>query len=139
MNAHFNSNLGWGHFSFSREELLTLKLIDRTKEHLVEQCLIKGWHSVAEYGNSLPKVWPEVKTFMKNSHYLSEINWSVFINHSKIFIPQQIWKLSWLVCTLKYTQVTNQNDEVHNPFSVWEGGGGAFCEPTFKHMWRKIL
>ena len=48
MDAHFNSDFGWGHFSSSREEVLTLKLIDQKKGHLVEQCLIKGWHSVAE-------------------------------------------------------------------------------------------
>ena len=41
---------------------------------------------------------------------------AVFTDHSKIFIPQQIWKLLWLMCTLK-KQLTNQNDEVHNPFS----------------------
>ena len=57
-------------------------------------------------------------------------SWSVFTDHSKIFILQQIWKLLWLVCTLKYTQATNQNDETHNSFSFW----GPFCEPTFKQM-----
>ena len=25
--------------------------------------------------NSFPKLWPEVKTFMKNSHYWNEIDW----------------------------------------------------------------
>ena len=29
---------------------------------------------------------------------------SVFTDHNKIFIPPQIWKLLWLVCTLKYTK-----------------------------------
>ena len=37
LDAHFNSDLEWGHFSFSREEVVTLKLINKTKRHLVEQ------------------------------------------------------------------------------------------------------
>ena len=56
--------------------------------------------------NSFPKLWPEVKTSITEMKLIGDNNfriqsWSVFINNSKIFIPQQILKLPWLVCTLK--------------------------------------
>ena len=148
MDAFFNSDLGWGHFSFRREEVFTLKLTDRTKGHLVDQCLIKSWHSIAEIWLLFSKVmtWSGiiheklplhkrnwlVTTICEFAEVIKIQSWSVFTDHSKIFILQKIWKLQWLVCTLKYTQITNQNDKVHNPFSFW----GPFCEPTFKQMWK---
>ena len=48
MEAHFNTELRLGHFLFSLGEVLTLKLIDKTKRHLVGRCLINGWHLIAE-------------------------------------------------------------------------------------------
>ena len=151
MDAYFNSDLGWGRILFSREEVLTSKLIDKTKGQLVEQCLIKVWHLIGE-------IWQlssYVMTWSWNFHEKLSLNkwnwlatiifvfvvvikiqfWSVLTDRSTIFIPQQIWKLMWLVCTLKYTQVTNQNDEVDNPFSYW----GPLCELTLKQIWKQIL
>ena len=114
MNAYFNSDLVWGHFSFSREEvLLTLKLIDKTERHLVEQCFFEDWHFITE-------IWQlssYVLTWSWNFHEklpLHKGNWLVttmfeFVDVIKIqawsvfTIPQQIWKLLWFVCTLKHT------------------------------------
>ena len=48
MEAHFNTDLRLGHFLFSLEEVLTLKLIGKTKRHFLERCLINVWHLIAE-------------------------------------------------------------------------------------------
>ena len=51
MEAHFNTDLRLGQFLFSLGGgggVLTLKLIDKTKRHLVERCLINGWHLIAK-------------------------------------------------------------------------------------------
>ena len=143
MDAHFNNDLGERCFSFSREEVLTLKLIDN-KEALgravLNQRLALTHRNMATlfliYDLKLKLSWQTpttrvnwlVTTIFQFVEVIKIQSWSVFTDHSKTFIPHQIWKLFWLVCTLKYKQVTNKNNEVHNPFNF----GGPFCEPTFR-------
>ena len=145
IDAHCNSDLEWGRFSFCREVVFTLKLIDKTKGTWSSR--MNGWHLI----NSLPNLLLEVETFMENSYYTSKIDrWQEFSNllrlskfssglHLQTTVKfshfnkfQHCCDLCVLVCTLKSPI---KNDEFDSRFSLW----GPFCEPTFTQMWKQIL